>query len=178
MVPRYILEKLIRDGDLKTMASQSGSPNISPPAAKIRITPTGFHMYAEQFLAADQSSQQGKGFSPVPYYLVCRSIELTLKAFLLAERAPIDEIKRKIGHNLVKALDKAKAKGLGNLVNVDANVEKEIENANHYYKNKEFEYFEFDRMVTGYPRLPDLETLRPFAAELVDKLRQHCRDAT
>ena len=74
------------------MATQHGdNPSntvINVPAANLNISPLGFHKYATEFLAADTSYKQGLGWSPVPYYLVCRTIELALKAFLLAKGNP------------------------------------------------------------------------------------------
>jgi len=59
----------------------------------LHINPLGFHRYASEFLRAAQDFRMNDGFSPVPYYLVCRSIELALKAFLLAKGIPEGEVK-------------------------------------------------------------------------------------
>jgi hypothetical protein len=55
---------------------------------KIKITPYGFYKYAtDYFFATDKwtTAVKDAGYSPVPYFLYCRTIELGLKAFLLAK---------------------------------------------------------------------------------------------
>ena len=56
---------------------------VSVPPALVHLSPLGFNRYAAHFLHAEASLSPEQGFSPVPYYLCCRSIELSLKAFLL-----------------------------------------------------------------------------------------------
>ncbi len=60
--------------------------SVSFAPATFRMTPVGYAVYAEQFLKAAQSiPKDDKQFTPVPYYLYCRALELILKAFLLAK---------------------------------------------------------------------------------------------
>jgi len=71
-----------------------GNTVITPATATVNISPIGFHHYASQFAASARQAQAGLGgtFSPVPYYLYCRSLELVLKAFLLAKGVPKDDL--------------------------------------------------------------------------------------
>ena len=48
----------------------------------INLSPYGFNLYAEEYLAVARSIKIGSTFSPVPYYLYCRCLELGIKAFL------------------------------------------------------------------------------------------------
>jgi len=41
--------------------------------------PTGFIIYAQDFLNSFKAYSPEKPFSPAKYYLICRSIELSLK---------------------------------------------------------------------------------------------------
>jgi hypothetical protein len=43
------------------------------------IKPYGFQRYAQEFMYAERTFEATDNFSPVPYYLLCRSIELSLK---------------------------------------------------------------------------------------------------
>lgn len=143
----------------------------------LRITPLGFHRYANEYLKAAKDFQKTKEFSPVPYFLFSISIELALKAFLLAKDVPIASLKRQIGHNLEKALDKAVELGLRDIVLISRHYEEELKKANCYYPTKAgrgFEYFQVGNAVLGYPNLPRLDLLSEFASILVSKLEHIC----
>ena len=89
---------------------------IKAEPGMLHINPLGFHRYASEFLRAAQDFRMNDGFSPVPYYLVCRSIELALKAFLLAKGIPEGELKGKsLGHNLEEVLKKAMSLGFNKI---------------------------------------------------------------
>ena len=81
----------------------SGHITVMPgPAATFRMDPVGFAIYADQFLKAAQSIPEvDTKFTPVPYYLYCRALELILKAFLQLQGHKLSELrKKKYGHNL------------------------------------------------------------------------------
>lgn len=132
---------------------------ISPPKGTGNISPIGFHRYACEFAKYAREAHAGLGgeFSPVAYYLYCRSLELVLKAFLLAKGVAQDDLKeRSLGHNLSKVLLKAKALGLEQTVSLATGWEPEIRKANKYYARKGFEYFDVVAGVRQYPGLPAL----------------------
>jgi hypothetical protein len=146
---------------------------------KVRIGPLGFHGYASEFLLAAKAFKSPNKFSPVPYFLYCKSIELALKAYLLTKGVPLKKLKKRLGHNLIKILQKAKSKSLDDLIAVTPELERELRKANEYYdiKNKGFEYFDLKNAAMGYPDLPDLAMLKAFADQLVEKLEQTCIQA-
>ena len=116
-------------------------------------------------------------FSPVPYYLYCRSLELVLKAFLLANDFSIKKI-IDIRHNLKKALKKARKEGLDGFVVITSYHEKEIRKANKYYdEEKGFEYFDGITALRGYQNLPDIHILEQLVLQLVAALKQFCLQA-
>jgi len=98
--------------------------------------------YAADFLnAARDFTPPVNRFSPVPYYLVCHSIELSFKAFLFS--AGFNKAARKaLNHNLEKAINAAEANGLGTHLQLSSNDQELIRKANRLYSKKEFEYFE------------------------------------
>jgi hypothetical protein len=151
---------------------------ISPPTGTANISPIGFHGYASEFaMRARQAHVGAKGrFSPVPYYLYCHSLELVLKAFLLARGAPMADLprKRKLGHDLAKILLKAKTLGLEQTVPLAAHWEPEVHKANAYYAGKGFEYFYIVSAVKGYPDLPGLDVLNEIVTTLLAGLEQVC----
>jgi hypothetical protein len=155
-----------------------GNYVIKVQSMVLHISPLGFHQYASEFLRAAEGFKINDGFSPVPYYLICRSMELALKAFLLAKGVPKKTLKGTLGHNLEKVLKKAVSLGLDKVVSITPQHKEELRKANNYYASKGFEYFEVTRAATGYPNLPDLRVLSDFASLLVTKLKPLCIQAT
>jgi hypothetical protein len=156
-----------------------GNVVIKVPPMVLHITPLGFHRYAAEYLRAALGFQGNGSFSPVPYYLFSRSIELALKAFLLAKGVPKKRLKeRNLGHDLEKILKKTISIGLANVVSISPQHTEELRKANNYYTSKGFEYFEVVRTVTGYRNLPDLPVLSDLASLLVSKLEPICLQAT
>lgn len=153
---------------------------ISIPAARVNISPIGFHIYAAEFVAYARLAQASLGatFSPVPYYLYCRSLELVLKAFLLAKGVAKEDLKkRSLYHDLAKILQRARAEGLEQIVPFSASWEEEVRKANGYYSRKGFEYFHVVAAVRGYPNLPRLDVLNEIVTALLEKLEQACLEA-
>ena len=84
-----------------------------------RTTPRGLVRYASEFYAAavavDDSLGDKKGseiVAPVPVmFLAGQSIELSLKAFLLAKGLDLRALRLQYGHKLSSSLQKAKELG-------------------------------------------------------------------
>jgi len=110
----------------------------------VYVSPTGFLVYAADFLNAYESYKSDKAFSPASYYLVCRSLELSMKSFFLAKGVTRQEIKdrNKYGHALKKLLSKAKELGINSISPISDAQEEQIVKANDWYVRKEFEYFD------------------------------------
>ena len=161
------------------MAEDTSPRNIVIKAepAVVNITPYGFWHYGKEFLAVVQDTSPPPPYSPVPYYLTGRSIELALKAFLLMKGFSKKDVKNNFGHDLEKLLERAESEGLGGVVTLTPEHKTAIIVANDYYCSKGFEYFEVLKGVKGYPGLPDLKVLHGAASVLVDALEKPCLDA-
>lgn len=152
-------------------------PIVKVNTVVVYETPIGFHNYASDF--ADWANrariEKSKYFSPVPYYLYCRSIELVLKSFLLAKGMTKKQLKaRKLGHDLIALLAKAREMGLEDIVVIGSDEEVELSKANEYYCKKDFEYF---NVGFGYYSLPSLSILNELSERLLMSLKQICIDA-
>jgi hypothetical protein len=152
---------------------------VTVPVLEVSISPLGFHRYASEFLRTarafpDNSGFHKSGFTPVPYYLVCRALELVLKAFALAKGDTVDAVKNKVGHDLTKALKRAKELGLDSLVSLSTEEELELTKANDYYCKKGFEYFQLLPALKGYADLPSLRVLEELATRLVTGTEREC----
>jgi hypothetical protein len=148
-------------------------PAVLPP-----LTGLPFYVYAERFLEAAEAlpPAQGfaaQGFSPVPYYLYCHSIELALKAFLSVQGVPEAEIRsKKLGHNLVRVAERAEALSLARVYTLSGPQWETIRTADPYYGRKGFEYLDPRKALLGYKGLPDLESLRALARDLVRSMKR------
>lgn len=150
---------------------------IQVPTLIINLSLLGFHRFASEFLRTAGSFESAQAFSPVPYYLFCHSIELFLKAFLLTENVSKKYLKQRLGHDLAKALEKAKELGLEQVIPITPEQERELQKASAYYKSKDFEYFEVINNLMGYPGLPDLRMLEELASALAAGLESVCLSA-
>jgi hypothetical protein len=136
-----------------------------------RVSPFGFYKYAKEFFDAgeiyEESIKDRKGFSPVPYYLYCRSIELMLKSILLYcdPKFTENKLKKEYGHDLIKILNAAEILLKSKLLNNEEQMV--IKKANDYYQDKGFEYFKVDKAVQGYKDLPELSQLKEITQKLL-----------
>ena len=160
---------------------------IPVPSGTVHLSALGLNRYAAHFLRAEASSSPEEGFSPVPYYLCCHSIELSLKAFLLASSDTtniehLDELKKELkhglGHDLEAAFRRAESQGIRNVVQLPNDVGSLLRTATEYYKTKGFEYFSVVDAVSGYRDLPSLDELRELASVLVEQVDPICWEAS
>lgn len=125
--------------------------------------------YAADFLAAAQAFQAPENrFSPVPYYLICHSIELALKAFLFTAGYKKKD-RKKLNHDLEKALEAAEENGLAQYIKISKKERKSIKKANKLYLRKEFEYVESLDTIY-YPHDFELDVLNELAKRLVERI--------
>lgn len=156
---------------------------ITAAPVKVNVSPLGFWMYATQFADAERRLPRQHryppkrgAFSPVPYYLLCRTIELLFKSYLLTKGWKKQGLRR-LGHDLPKALKACNSSGLGNLVTL-TNLEKTaLNNTQEYYRDKALEYFEVDKAVRAYAGLPSLPALRRIVKKLTKAVEEPCRNA-
>jgi len=137
------------------------------------MTPFGFHKYAsDYFVAADTWTKNiiKEGYSPVPYFLYSRSIELGLKAYLLAKKQSLTTV-IKCNHDLIKALNKAKLNSLDSFVITSSDDEKHITLANNIYSKKGFEYFYIINHVTGKEKFPNISVLHDYSEKLLKNIK-------
>lgn len=145
--------------------------------AEMHVDAHWFRRFAEDFLSAARAFlPPDTRFSPVPYFLACRSIELSLKCFLIAAGVERAELKR-LGHDLEAALIRAEELGIETHLDVTPEERESLKNANAFYRHKEFEYFESLDMVYGPWNGLDLSALISLAQRLVDATEIPARGA-
>jgi hypothetical protein len=139
---------------------------------------TSANQYFETYLILKNwHSDNGKNipFSPVgtvPYANLLHSIELILKAFLRAKGESLSFLRKQMGHDLEKILDKCQEVGLHKLCSITSDEESSLILGNAYYKSKDLDYPE-----TGSKYSLDLGNLESLAQSLLISLKQFCQES-
>jgi len=130
--------------------------------------------YAGDFLAAAEAFTLPESrFSPVSYYLLGHSIELSLKAFLFPAGFKSSD-RKNLNHDLERALSLAEKHDLGAYVELTSDDRDVIHKTNRLYASKEFEYFE--RLDTVYnPPDFELDALASLARRLFEAIEDPVR---
>ena len=147
----------------------------TPPTS---MGPVGLHTFAEYFLSAAKSVQAPDTAPTLPVvrtFLVCHSLELSLKAFLSLKGCSLLELAGGVyGHDLASLIKEAEQQDLHALVKLENHQRSEIISASTYYREKLLEYPSVMETLNGYAGLPDADLLIDFAEELVVALREPC----
>lgn len=141
--------------------------------------PVGLHWYAADFLSAAKAVPAPEvPFAPARIYLICRALELSLKAFLSLKGRSLEQLAGgQFGHDLDNLLTQAENQGISNLVNLDSRQLAHIRFASTYYLEKVFEYPALAEATKAYPGNPDANLLLDAAEALVAALREPCLNA-
>jgi HEPN domain-containing protein len=124
-------------------------------------------------LATELVLNRAKGVSLPAYFLFGRSVELSLKAYLLACGMPMKELKsREFGHNLSALLREANTRGLPDYVPLESIETGVIELLSYDYMEKRLEY----RVTGGTYYLPLIDVTEHVARKLVSGLEAFCTD--
>lgn len=160
-----------RGGELR------GRKVVSGYRAFICMRPSSFLHMANAYLSAAEGCEMGDGVWRVKLFLYCKSIELSLKAFLLAKDVHVNDLKRRIGHSLERGMEEAKLLGLLDIVEVPCLYKEEVRKANYYYVSKQgTEYLDDYDLVMKGGHFPSLKVLSEFASILVVKLEKPIRE--
>ena len=135
---------------------------IHVPLGHLNISPALFRRHARQYLACHRAFKPDTPSSPVPYFLLCRSIELSLKAKHL-ESLSRKQVKKEYGHNLAKLYYDLQP---GELM-LEAAELQTLNTASAIYDipNKGFEYVSVYDAVTGLDAFPELSILENIAVK-------------
>ena len=126
------------------------------------LSPDAFHRWATHYYKCKHDFRSPHKFSPVPYFLLCRAIELEIKSIHLRVKKQ-KEVKKAFGHDMLKAYE-----ALGEEYKIlDDNEVKVLKDANEIYCSKGFEYFKPADAIIAYSKFPDLDTLDAIAKKLI-----------
>lgn len=155
---------------------------IEVPPVTINISMFGLIFGAKKFLDAarvviQHEGPQEHGWHPVGKFLVCQSIELSLKAFLRLRGAKMTDVER-YGHRIAELLAEARKNNLREFLKLSGDELKEIKRASRYYGDHIFRYPDVYEIARGYPSDPNVIPLLSAAEKLVEGLYPPCEAAT
>jgi hypothetical protein len=132
---------------------------------KVNLSPNEFHRYATHYYKCKRDfAPPDDKVSPVPYFLLCRAIELEIKAKHL-KRLTLKEVE-KFGHRLLKAY---KALDAQEQI-LSQNELAVLKTADEPYRKTDFAYFNPDHAhpLMAYSQFPDLDMLDTITKKLID----------
>jgi hypothetical protein len=135
---------------------------LSPEPGFINFSAFAFRRWAVHYYKCRHDFVTPHKFSPVPYFLLCRAIELELKARYL-EKKRQHEVAKTFGHR-IKSAYLALPKRQQILDTEELTV---LKQANAIYATKGFEYIQPRDAATAYERFPNLDTLDRVAKKLL-----------
>lgn len=146
------------------------------PVSKQNATPSGFLTHAREFLAAGiLVLNRAEEVSLPAYFLLGRSVELSLKAFLLGCGVKASELKsRRYGHNLSSLLDAALERGITRELKLETIEIAVIKLLSYDYVEKRFEY----RDTGGTYHLPLIDVTEQVCEKLAAGLESFCSKAS
>jgi hypothetical protein len=153
---------------------------LSIAGATERMGPIALQFYAADYLsAAKEVAPPEVRFSLARIFLVCRALELSLKAFLALKKghsmAKLAEGQN--GHNLEYLLSQAEQIGLSSLVPLEERHLFQIRRASIYYLEKVFEYPAIFEAMKSYIATPNTSVLIEAAEMLIPALEEPCLHA-
>ena len=135
--------------------------NFKPPTGHVNLSPVMFKMHSHDYFKAYLDFEKPGRFSPVPYFLCCRAIELALKALHLESRSQ-KEVKEDYWHDLLASYDDL----LQAQKTLSAQERELLGAADEIYRKKEFEYLNVHDAATACSRFPDLDHLDALARKI------------
>jgi hypothetical protein len=160
---------------------------LQPESMTVVITGVNFRNYAIRYHKAVQVYLDAKEdqfpFDPIPYQLVCQSIELHLKSFIwMKEKYGRNRFRDEYGHNIIKLWWDCKERNIDEYIDYGRQENSAIENIGNEYKKRQFCYLDLDMTYDVFPILKSkpeiLELLVSLSKQLGEKLKRPLYEAS
>lgn len=148
---------------------------IQAEPAHLDMAGTVFMVYANHYSKAAicllDTYKHEIDFDPVPYYLLCQSLELHLKSFIwLKDRVGTKTIKNRYGHDLEKLWKHAKIRRVDRYARVTTLRNSIISLVAPHYRKRQFNYLDLDIIFDGYNNLKAEKKVIPTLKRLTNQL--------
>jgi len=148
--------------------------------ATVQMTGVEFMTYANRYYGAEEAlrgTNRDEWFDPIPYHLLCQSLEIHLKSFIwLSDGLPRDRFRRKYGHDIVKLWRDAKDRRIDRYCATTTLRDDAINFLGPYYKQRKFGYMDLSMSWEGIPALrrnkKALPTIRRLCKHLQKSLKR------
>ena len=138
-----------------TIHAQGLNANLSPDA---------FHIYAMHYYKCKRDfTPPDDYFSPIPYFLLCRAIELEIKARHL-KRLTQKQVKKRFSHHLLKAYEALDAQEQI----LSQNELAVLSTVDELYTETDLAYFNPEHAAGAFSQFPDLDMLDTIAMKLIN----------
>lgn len=132
--------------------------------------------YAKRYSDAEEAlrgSVRDEWFDPIPYHLLCQSLELHLKSFIwLKDKLARDRFRTKYGHDIIKLWRHSKDRGISNYCSVTQLRNETIDLIGPYYKTRKFGYLDLSMSWEGIPILRANKQILPTVRRLCKQLQK------
>jgi hypothetical protein len=137
---------------------------INMESIEENLAPDAFHRYATHYYKCKRDFTPPDGaFSPIPYFLLCRAIELEIKARHLKHLTQ-EEVKDKFRHHLLRAYRALDAQEQI----LSQNELAVLKTADELYRKTDLAYFNPVLALRAFSQVPDLDILDSIAKKLID----------
>ena len=152
---------------------------IQVPTTTIVMTGAEFMIYAKRYFEAAEALRRlpsRTSFDPIPYHLLCQSLELHLKSFIwLIDRLPRNNFKSQYGHDIVELWCDAKDRKIKKYCAPTARRDEVIKLVGPYYKNRQFAYLDLPMAFKGMRKLRENKLVIPTLYKLCKQLGKSLR---
>ena len=147
--------------------------------ATVVMTGIEFMQYGNHYLDAAEyllRREPNAWFDPLPYQLLCQSVELHLKSFIwLIDRLTRKTIKNKYGHDIVKLWRHAKERGISRYCRSTSARDQAVLLLGPYYKDRKFAYLDLSMSWEGIPKIRTHPEAKIVMMRLCKQLRKSLR---
>jgi hypothetical protein len=148
-------------GNSRERGELTGDKKMEVPTGNLNLASDAFHLWAAHYYKCKNDFKSPSLFSPLPFFLLCRAIELEIKSRHLTHMTQ-EEVKDRYRHNIEKAYNE-----LNQTEKILSASEKAIlQKASKIYNKKNFEYYHPMSLITRYEHF-DLESLDSIANKLI-----------
>ena len=153
-------------------------PGIVVERKPVTVVMTGieFMQYGNHYLDAAEylyAKEPDTWFDPLPYQLLCQSLELYLKSFIwLVDRLSRKTIKNKYRHDIVKLWRHAKERGISRYCKPAKAHDQTLALLGPYYKDRKFAYLDLSMSWEGIPQIRAHPEAKSVITQLCKELRK------